>query len=786
MKKIIIVSFLAICYVLQAQTTLPVNVKVYLPGFIKSPNGNNNTEWDDLIRKGKYGKNTNTYWEVYSDKDGNQTFESPHGGSPFKRLSFGQKLIIADIQNNFALVYKEGEFSQTYPTIKGESLGWVSLDDLLLWDRCPMDKNQVFRKAVVLINLNANSRGDIAPDFLSNPHNGAKSGKSANKLEFYFIMKTTIIQGRLYYLLSKNWTISDKALGGSNNLYGWLADGNVSTWDNRLCFETTWENNAVNYFKSNNILPMVLKSEDFANQYKRDGQVDENKSYGIIKDLSTIRANPQLVRLPLIASEKPLESGLYRVASIGKIGDGKQIDPNKRAGIEGDLQEMLIKQNKVNIIFVVDGTVSMGKYFKPISNAIDKSMRKDVKNSYKFGAVVYRDYTDGARQIEKEDLTDNYETVSNFLNTREAKQPNGGDRNLEEAMYLGLETALKSMVKKGESNFIFLIGDCGNHSPDPQGKNVNSIIEDLIKYRVNMLAFQANNANNKAYNAFILQAKQMISRTIDGVTKDAGSFGTVDVKLNSRGLYKTYRVGGKQNELTPIVGAYTFCNPNERKEPQFLESLVESMIKEYGNAVSKTIKELQDFLASDVTSITEIPQAVKEQLRLAGYSDSEIKSLIGKDLKIAGYTSDTPGNSKFRIFVPVLFISHEEYITLTTQLRKINSASNMNNYDRKAFQDALRGLAMTFFGNTNVDEIEILTLMSQLYGIPPKFKPSSLDGVKIIDISDTKRVPQEKLKEYIDNFRSRLPRLEKIQNDPDYVFLSNGIKYYWIPITELP
>ena len=430
MKKIIIISFLAISIVLQAQTTLPDNVKVYLPGFIKSPNGNNNTEWNDLIRKGKYGKNTNTYWEVYSDKDGNQTFSSPDGGSPFKRLSFGQKLIIADIQNNYALVYKEGEFNQTYPIVRGESFGWVSLDNLLLWDRCPMDKNQVFRKAVVLINLDANSRGEIAPSFLSNPNTSAKSGKAANKLEFYFIMKTTNINGKLFYLLSKNWTISS-SIGKENNLYGWLGEGNVSTWDNRLCFETTWDNKAVNTFKSSSIKPMVLKSEEFAKQYKKDGTVSENKAYWVGKELSTQRTDPQLVRLPLIASESQLGAGIYRVASIGQIGgaNGEPIDVNKKAQLERELQQLLIKQNNVNIIFVVDGTISMGKYFKPIANAIDKSMRKDVKNSYKFGAVVYRDYTDGDKQIEKVELTDNYETVSNFLNTREAKQPNGADRD---------------------------------------------------------------------------------------------------------------------------------------------------------------------------------------------------------------------------------------------------------------------------------------------------------------------------------------------------------------------
>lgn len=774
------------CFTLQAQTGLPNETNIYLPHFIKSPNEKDNSEWMSLITKGKFGKNTNTYWVVYSDKDKNQTFDSP-GGSPFKSLTFGQKLIIADIKNNYALVYEQDKVNQIYPKVVGESMGWVSLDNLLLWDRSPMDKNQVFKKAVVLMNLDANVKGDIAPDFLSNPITKLRSGRAANKLEFYFIMKTTRVNNELFYLLSKNWTISS-SIGRENNLYGWLSVGNVSEWDNRLCFETTWDNTAVNDFKSRNIKPMVLKSENDAEQYKRKANISQESAFWVANELSNLRTNPQLVRLPLVTSEKQLKEGIYKVASIGQIGggNGNPIDENKKAQLERELEELLRKQNNVNIIFVVDGTISMGRYFSPIANAIDKSMRSGNKGSHKFGAVVYRDYTDGPRAIEQIPLTDNYVVVSNFLNTREATQPNGLDTNFEEAVFYGLETALDRMVKEDESNFVFLIGDCGNHRIDPEGRSIEDIIPRLIENRVNMLAFQVNNANHRAYNAFILQAKQIISRTIAGVTEKAGSPGSVDVKLDSRGLYKTYRVGGAKDELTPILGAYTFCNPNERKEPQYLETLIEDMINEYSQTVEKRIRELQKITSGPGHGPGEISIAVKEELTLRGWSNSDIESLIDKEVKIAGYTSDSPGGSKNQIFVPVLFISHEEYISLVTQLNRINSANNISLYSRTAFQDALRGLGETFFGLTNVDETEISTLMAQLYGIPPKFKPSSLDGIRIIDITDHTRLPQPQLEKYIDDFRSKLPRLEKIQGDSDYQFLSNGIIYYWIPIFELP
>lgn len=794
MKQIsILLSFLAMCFYLNAQTTLPSNVKVQKPNYIVYQSNNDNSKWMDRIKKGDYGEQRGL-WEVYSDKEGNQTYRSPQEVIPFKKLYYGQKLIIADIQNGFALVYEPGKYGQNGTAVNGESMGWIKLDNLLLWDKCPMDDNKVFKKAVVLLNLDANTKGDMSPDFLSNPFTKEKTGKAANKLEFYFIMKTTIVNGEVFYLLSKDWTID--AIGGINNLYGWIGEGNVSSWDNRLCFEPNWDRRAVDVYNESGIKPMVVKTIEDAQLYRKIGIVDINKVYWVDEEFTAKRKDPQLIRLPLISGGHQLLKNIYRVASIGQFGsrtgqkEVKTISNEERGRIERELQKLIIAKNNVNIIFVVDGTVSMEKFFKPIADAIDRSMKKGINNSFKFGAVVYRDYSDGDKMIEKIPLVANYERVSNFLNNCEAKQPNGSDKDLEEAMFNGIENALNFLDnKEDESNFIFLVGDCGNHSPDIQGKDINNIIKDMIEKRVNILAFQANNADNIAYNHFILQAKQIITKTVDGITKKAGSNGTVEMKLNSKGLYKTER-NGNIKEQSPIVAAYTFCNPNERKDPVNLESLIEEMITEYDGYVANRINDIQDFLAGSSSSsnaIGSIPLAVREEFKIRwGWTDDKIDAMRGEvQLKIAGFTSDFPGNKRYEMFLPVLFISHEEYIELKKDLSKLRSNEFVNS--RTAYYEALKSLAKTFFGNLiGVEQIEIETLMAQIYGVPTKFKPGSLSGIKIVDILEPARVSQEKLEEYIDNFNSKFPRFERIQNDNSYIFLSNGQKYYWIPINELP
>ena len=67
-----------------------------------------------LISKPDFGQDTppaaglEAYWTVYSDRDNNQTYESPSlSGAKCTTLKFNETLRIAEIKGNFALVYVE-------------------------------------------------------------------------------------------------------------------------------------------------------------------------------------------------------------------------------------------------------------------------------------------------------------------------------------------------------------------------------------------------------------------------------------------------------------------------------------------------------------------------------------------------------------------------------------------------------------------------------------------------------------------------------------------------------
>jgi len=206
------------------------------------------------------------------------------------------------------------------------------------------------------------------------------------------------------------------------------------------------------------------------------------------------------------------------------------------------------------------------------------------------------------------------------------------------------------------------------------------------------------------------------------------------------------------------------------------------MIEEFGIFVKNKISSIRSILRGSTTE--DLPTSVFEILRSIGFSEIEITELIKQNavFKFVGATSDKPSNSDNEIFVPILFISHDEFISLQAKLSKIGSNDYIGN--RPAYYQALKDLASAVFGTDAVDQKEIQTLMAQLYGIP--FKPSSLDGIKIIDILEPKRVSKEQLENYVNDFKQRLSRLEKIPDNKNYRFLSNGLKYYWIPVEELP
>ena len=168
MKRVlfVIALFGSLQYMMaQNAPSLPKQATVYKPAVLKPSSGSTYKKSDlerELCSENKWGlkktvkEKEREFWCVYSDRNNNPLYGDVAGTQKLTTsLGFKDAVIIADIKNNMALVYLDPKMGK-WPNIseKAKSLGWIPMENLLLWDICPTDERGVQYKALIAIHLN--------------------------------------------------------------------------------------------------------------------------------------------------------------------------------------------------------------------------------------------------------------------------------------------------------------------------------------------------------------------------------------------------------------------------------------------------------------------------------------------------------------------------------------------------------------------------------------------------------------------------------------------------------
>jgi len=718
-----------------------------------------------MIKNKDFGKPLNGFWVVYSDRENNVTYTSPNSSSTvYKVLNLMTKVTIAKIENGFALIYDE-ENSSVFPNISksAKSLGWIDIDNLLLWNSCPVDEHRIYDKGLVVNNLDevrANDDVDLSPNFKSSPMLNKNTLNEARSLEFYFIYKETDNA----YLVGKQ-NIINGSLSEEGAILGWISKSKLTRWNKRVCLEPVYGENNVSKMKDG-ISPAIFLEKSDAIAFQKNGKMENVLAKpAVTKD----RMSPYLFRYPILSTQN---KGIHNVITVGNMESrsGGDLSEARRK-----LEELKKKQSKINVVFVVDGTSSMKLYFKPIVEALISSTDKIDKARFRFGAVVYRDYIDKDEAIESMALTNNVNSIISFLSDINAKSSPNDD--LPEALYLGLETALSRKIgfEKDESNFIILVGDAGNHLNDKEGRTQSRVVDKLVDYSVNLIAFQANNGNDPTYTDFITQSSNMIKQTIK---QAVGA--SVDLKTTKPQYRETVLKG--RSDKTIIVGGIAFCDLGKSPSPQKLESFIGDKINDFNDQVKKWISDLERLTTGGGAQVWS-PE-ITEWMRKKGFSDRQIKALQGEDLKVNGFTASEVESPDVKVFDYVMFLSKAELEELLDNLNKVYKPITPNR--RKDFQDAMKSLALSYIGqNGDYDNYEVDEIMKSVLGGVP-YLSNSLKGIKLKDILEPRRISDAQLDDYLSSFKQSITNLERIEANRMYYFESNGQRYYWIPIDEMP
>jgi hypothetical protein len=584
---------------------------------------------------------------------------------------------------------------------------------------------------------------------------------------------------------------------------GWVPIESVTFWDHRITLEPNWDAAAARERKEKNIKPAIFFEERAALDYRSGNKVDSG--YVVwTKDPGARRNIGQWRRFPIIEIRR---SGIYHTGVMGKIQTlTGTMDPERMAEINKSIESLTNKARKINIVFVVDGTVSMGKFYAPIARGIAASVEnlrtKDTKNRLSFGAVIYRDFPENEKKVELKRLTENFREVTEFFNV--ARTDYNWDKDLPEAVFYGLKTALTQLgLKKGESNFIILIGDCGNHERnDITQVPINEIIGLLAQYECSLISYQVNNGFDTSYQDFINQSRQLILGSAKEIRNIRATSKMKWISDNS-GLDEPYfqSTGPSRYSLNPqeIVGSYLFPGIGQSLSYEILEKEISSKINEFDVRISQTLAKASLVLkgAGTGTGLTgEVdayrPAVINFLSQIQNINDREIEIMKQRNYQFSmkGYTSKNVEGLQYPLFKETLFLSREDLAAVIHRLNMLCGYSTSNMADRRLkMQNIWIEILEEVLGSEKREEIlkmSVEDLHNIIFGLPSQSE--FMTKVKLKDIVEPTVITDIQFEQYVILLNQKLNSLRTIMNDQQYneSFVSNNIIYYWIPMELFP
>jgi hypothetical protein len=750
-------------------------------------------------------------WEIYSDRANNQTYETANSGQPKMTIGFMDAFVVLEEKENYLHIYKD-----TTITLNGSmgknavDFGWIPKENMLLWGKCLLtESGSISLKAMILNTIRTHLTNDSEKpekvQFRKGPDQQAEfNGKSSDLFEFYFIIKKIDD----WVLLSKTSTVSPNLEYRREDFLGWAPESRVISWNTTVTVEPNWERQAVNERKGINAPARVFVDQRSAAYYAEKHQILDRKYVLWDEDPFENRMNAQWRRFPVL---EPLEDGTLRVGAMGGIKAGNMVvKGSKMAEVQEKIATEIDQKRKVSIVFVVDGTNSMGPYFSATREAIRSCMKQiknyDNRNKYRFGSVIYRDQPEGDRICNVQELQEDENKVYDFLNPKECYDLH--DRDAAEAVFYGLNEALyNTKLDDQETNLIILIGDAGNHTRDDESQvPIENVIKALSIQECNFLAFQVNNPGGQAYNDFVDQCNKIIL--------DVAMMKYEKIKGSNSVLKKPTLV--KVNDTYSIEGGvYVATVVPVNKGSKLQES---KLTKEVINAITRLdkdnnerIKGLQDVYAGkkvdDVIKEKQIQEPSKNKspyssdygpgiyylLQKAGVNIEDLKILNENKYQMMsdGYISPRLKNISNEIFRTVLFVTKEElYSSIVKPMADVSDATN----SREEIQKAWKSMVKTRIGKMSSVEMNNMTLsdwQEKIMGIQSNSK--FLKNVKIDDIIDPNKFTDGDLRQYQKDMKEKFRKVNSIYNAPDagdnayqYCFRSNEMTYYWIEESLLP
>jgi len=734
------------------------------------------------------GPTISSNWTVYSDRAENTLRGTPAGLENGQQLKFMQHVIVKDVKrkkgHNWLHVYSRIYKPEEEKLEKHKERGWIRADRVLLTHYAVLsNKHKLTKKRIALYSLDHGKESDQKPDqidydYYAKPKQADRIN-STNALKIFFEMKEV----GAYVLLA---TVDE--LDGDNvkgEVLGWMEKAKTTKWNTRICLEPSYGRRRKKRFE--NIkeyetfkLP-VFDDEDELKKFKDVNRAPEKhifQTYEIRKN----RMIPNNIRLPVMDNISKTNKQVVSVANISTE------DRNNAAKIDKKLSKLKNKKEAVNILFVIDGTESMTDYYPPIRKSIEQTIENNPFSAtgmkIRFGLAIYRDYADGNKKFNLTPLTSDHEKIIKELHKVETGSK---DDDLPEAQYQGMKKGLKQAgFDRKNSNVVVLVGDAGNHRPDPKDHTKKEVINQLYGKRASLIAFQVVNGAHLTFDVFNHNVAGYLRNAANQYVKSPS-----DVKLKKTKLANTYKLAysgfSRKDKSMFMFGRFTYAASDQKiMEPALLNKNIVNALQDYLNMVNISITQIQNLRANKGSEkgTGKIDEEMKRFLKLNDYTPEEIRFLnrIGKFTK-RGYVS-TRYYGKKNAFIPVVYLTENQKTKLDNILRELTRGGMSVTEQQKALQNALLEQCSDMLGNESRDVILDYT-MDEIWNIILKVPFEGQKKIKDKKLREIQSMNRDDFEEFYSVFEESAKKfIRKSYRDSRYEL---GDQYiYWIPLKDIP
>lgn len=726
-----------ICFVLCQKHSI---AQQFMPDYNKILNY---TEIEDV--KTDANKKGDTDWFVFSDRPDNKIYSSSSSTSGVRGR--------ADFLQMFKVKSETDKYLElTDPDDPGNVIGWMPKNNLVLFVRSMRKPNKVAKKAMIINKLEDLKRNKKNNQFYKDPElREVIPDETINVYTICYVYKrnpkdSTVLLG------SREDCSSNARRYFQDQIFGWIHEDFLTEWNNRGCLQPNYREGAPEARSPEH--PAVLFEEEiwpklYMNNWK-SGIKDLEDTLNYI-DYNPLTWNDDMFssepwdaskfRLPFL--DRTEYQGVFKVGVLGNIEDttGKammELIESLRA--EFNKQKSL---NNLNVVFVIDGTKSMKKYFPYVVDAINESAEfilseysadsdNPIKLNVNWGAAIYRDSAEDKYAIEMSDgLKSNYKSFSKWLGNVYQDHKNLHDKDVCEALNYGLFMALEGLLagKEEENNLVILIGDAGNHNRgDWTSINNQTIIDALVRLNCHFIAYQTHFANktdarpqDSSYKDFIDSTRYIAEESARRIyrkshsAKDAENIRMIEDKNNM-----TWKLN--ENVLANIVIYNTGADMDE-------EVLQEHIVKSTVKAAENTnlfLNMLYDILyagtslddirkkygieddqltTADHTTLAHLSEEVQKYCQCVPGTEKYIETMEWllsekRQLYEEGYTSIKAKGVDRRLWDFDILTSSSDLVQLIDDIDKVTRAcrGSSGHERRKSIFNALTQLANTYAG----------------------------------------------------------------------------------------